>query len=387
MANLFDYLDWRGDLSFEKAEQNEIDGLIFSELSYAPFENIVPSLEEGNALTLAQVSKTFFDKYGDDYELGAVLPKGILMLLKKASQTKRFASVKVWGFVNEICLDIEKQFSAICFSCENKITYVVYRGTDDTIVGWKEDLNMALFTPIPAQREGLKYLNKVARKIKDKLIIAGHSKGGNVAIYSALNATSRAQKRILNVISYDGPGFKAEFIAPYNQDLIVNRIKTFLPTRSVVGRIFEIIGDYEIVESRDDSLQQHNAFSWRIFGSKFIKAEKFEASSDNFHEVLNLWVSKLKPMERRDFVESFYKIATSCNADTLTDILNKKFKLLIAILKSDSNDKKAVVEAISKLVKEKNELERRQKSERKKAKLEAKKEKINAENQLETTEV
>ena len=372
MENLFDYVDWRSDLTFCQSSQNEVDGLIFSELSYIPFEDVVPSMKDGGAVTIQEASKLFFEKHGEDFSLGAIIPKEILLLLKAISTTKRFSSVKIWAYVNDVCLDVEKQFSAICFSCENKITYVVYRGTDDTIVGWKEDLNMALFTPIPSQREGLKYLTAASRLSKDRLIVIGHSKGGNIAIYSALNASDSIKKRIDNVISYDGPGFKDNYLEQFKNDPIVKRIKTILPSKSFIGRIFDIIGECEIVKSRDKGIQQHNAFTWKVLGASFITADRFEEPSDNFHELLKVWVSKLTPMERRDFVDSFYKLLTLNGAETLTDITNKKIKFLTALIMQKGNDKKVVFDAIVKLIKEKNALSSDRKKATKIAKIEEK---------------
>lgn len=372
MESLFDYINWRADLSFLQSEQNEIDGLIFSELSYIPFEEVVPTLTENKSISLADASKMFFEKHGENYSLGAILPKEILNLLRECAKTKRFSSVKVWGYVNEICLDIEKQFSAVCFSCDNKVTYVVFRGTDDTIIGWKEDLNMALFTPIPSQREGEKYISKISKSTKDKFIVAGHSKGGNIAIYTALNTSDVIKKRILSVFSYDGPGFKDTYLEKFRNDVVVGKITTILPNKSFIGRIFDIIGEYRIVTSRDKGIQQHDAFTWKLLGTKFITTDKFEQPSDNFHELLKVWVSKLTPMERRDFVDSFYKILTLNGAETLTDITNKKLKFLTSLIMQKGTDKKIVFDAIMKLIKEKNALSSSRKKAIKQAKAEEK---------------
>ena len=373
MKNLFDYIEWRADLPFSEAPQNKIDGLIFAELSYIPFEKIVPSLKEGTEITLSEASRLFFELHGEEYSLGAILPKEILLLLRACAKSVRFANVKLWGYINEICLDVEKQFSAICFSCDNKVTYIAFRGTDDTIIGWKEDLNMALFTPIPSQREGLKYLDGASKKRRDKLIIVGHSKGGNIAVYTALNASASLKNRMICVYSYDGPGFKNSYLKTFADDTIVEKITTFLPSKSFVGRIFDVIGNYEIVKSRDNGLQQHDAFTWQVLGSQFIKAEKFETPSDNFHELLKAWVSKLTPMERRDFVESFYKLLTVSGAETLTDITNKKFKFLISLIGSNGADKKVIFDAFVKLLKEKNAISTAKKKQKKQTLIEKKK--------------
>lgn len=377
MLGMFEYLRWRGDLSFETSEQNEIDALIFSEISYIPFEDIVPYDKE-NAITLSEAADKFFEKNGEGFSLGAILPKEIITLFKEASKVKRFSNVKLWGYESEISIDKEKQFSAIAFSCENKVTYVVYRGTDDTIIGWKEDLNMALFTPIPSQESGAEYLEKIAKLTKDKLIIAGHSKGGNIAIYSALKSTPKLQKRMQIVYSFDGPGFKEDFISPFKEEKIVEKLITILPTKSVVGRIFDIIGKYKIVKSSDKGIQQHNAFTWLATGTELDRAEEFEKPSDNFHELLKVWVSKLTPEQRHEFVDSFYKIATASDASTLTDITNQKFKFIMGLLKTKGAHKKVVIDAVFKLIKEKNAMNSAEKRAKREAKRKPKRQEENS---------
>lgn len=369
MQGMVDYVKWRGDLSFEKAPQNEIDALILSEISYIPFEKVVPSLAEERRITMAQACDEFFKLHGEGFSLGAIIPKEILILFRECAKSERFSSVELWGYVSDISLENEKQFSAISFSCDNKITYVVYRGTDDTLVGWKEDLNMALFTPIPSQTDGVEYLDDISKRTKDTLIVAGHSKGGNIAVYSALMANKRAQKRIEQVFSFDGPGFKEDFSCSFENHKLLPKIITILPTKSVVGRIFDIIGGYKIVKSSDKGLQQHNAFTWEILGARFVYAEHFEKPSDNFHELLKLWVAKMTQEQRHEFVESFYKIVTSSDATTLTDITNKKMSFIMGLIKSEGSSKKAVIEAVFKLIKEKNALNTAEKKAEKEKKI------------------
>ncbi len=368
MTNVFDYLNWRGDLTFDKAEPNEIDALIFSELSYIPFEDIVPGLDCDSPITLKEASKEFFDRHGENFSLGAILPSDILVLLKRAAESARFSSVLLWGYKSETCIDAEKQFSAICFSFDKR-TYVTYRGTDDTIIGWKEDLNMSLFTPIPSQKDGVEYLEQASKKTRDKIIVAGHSKGGNIAVYSALNCSEKLYKRIQAVYNFDGPGFMEEYISSYKDKEIIDRIKTILPSKSVVGRIFDIIGDYEIVKSSNKGIQQHDAFTWQVLGASFVSIPCFEKPSDNFHELLKAWVAKMPIEDRHEFVNSFYKMVTSSDASTLTDITNKKFKFVLGLLKSEGSNKKVLIDAAFKLIKEQNTLSASKRAEVKKEKL------------------
>lgn len=368
MPNIFDYLIWRSDIEFDKSEPNEIDALIFSELSYVPFEKIVPELEFNESITLKEASKRFFEIYGEKFSLGVILPSDILVLLKKAAESKRFSDVSLWGYKSDTCISIEKQFSAICFSI-GKLTYVTYRGTDDTIIGWKEDLNMSLFTPVPSQKEGADYLEAVSKKTRDKLIVTGHSKGGNIAVYSALNSSEKILKRIEVVYNFDGPGFMEEYIEPYKDSEIAKKIISVLPSKSVVGRIFDSVGECKIIKSASKGIQQHDAFTWQILGKSFVEVQCFEKPSDNFHELLKAWVYKMPMKQRHQFVDSFYKMAISTDASTLTDINSQKLKFIIALLKTENTNKKAMFDAIFTLIKEQNTITNAKKAELKKQKI------------------
>ena len=354
MANMFDYINWRGNIKFEQVGINEIDSLIFTELAYLPYENLVSSPDIKKTITISELSKKYFEIYDLDNYVGAIIPgKEISELLYAVKDTKRYSGVKVWGYVNSIDIEKEKQFSAICFDITEDETYVAYRGTDDTLVGWKENLNMALFTPIPSQIDGVEYLNKIATKSHKKLYLGGHSKGGNLAIYSSLFADKKVKDKVLFVHSFDGPGFKEEFIDSIENKDDFSKIKTFIPNASTVGMIFNIIGEQKIIASSQKGLRQHDSFSWSLMADEFVVAEKLKKSSVELHDLLIKWVDKMSKEEVTDFIESLYKISTSTDASTLTEINAEKRKFIFAILKMDSASRKSIVGAIHKLLKEK----------------------------------
>lgn len=356
MTDLFDYIRWRGNITFEQVEINEIDSLIFTELAYLPYEKIVSSPDRKKTITISELGKKYFEIYDIDTSVGAIIPgKEIAELLKVIKDTKRYSNVNVWGYVNSVDIKKEKQFSAICFDITESETYVSYRGTDDTIIGWKENLNMALFTPIPSQIDGVEYLNKVSGKAKKKLYLGGHSKGGNLAIYSSLFADREIKNRIVFVHSFDGPGFKEDFIASIENKDIFSKIKTFIPSASTVGMIFNIIGEQKIVASSQKGLRQHDSFTWGVMADEFLTAEKLKKSSLEFHDLLIKWVDKMSKEEVGDFIDSLYKISTSTEASTLSEIGAEKVKFIFAVLKMDSTSRKAITGAIHKFLKEKKE--------------------------------
>ena len=379
MPSMIDYMKWRSDITFSQTEVNDIDCIIFSELCYLPFEGIVPSVADGKYILLSDAAHKFFDAYKNGITVGAIIPDEIIGLFKHASRTRRFSDVKMWGYENDVNLKEEKQFSAICFSLENGVTYVAFRGTDDSIIGWKENFNMAIYTPIPAQKSSLEYLNSVAKKIKGDIIVGGHSKGGNLAVYSSLNSSDLAKKKIRKIYSFDGPGFKDNFISIKDVDT-VDKIINVLPESSIVGRIFDIVGDYQIVKSINNGIFQHDAFSWEVMACDFVEAPAYTKQSDEFHVLLKKWVSNMTKDEVVAIIESSYNLLVGSNADTLSEISSEKIRFIMSILKADPEDKKNIWNGIRRLISEKYTSEK--KKSKKSAKGQMSKEKTQSEEEV-----
>jgi len=355
MANIIDYLKWRGDISFSDSPLNEVDALIFSELSYVRFDNLVPSSIISKGIPLSILAEKYFSLHFDNAKLGAILPtESILELFKLASESRRFSDITVKGFINEVDLKVEKQFCAMCFDIGKIATVITYRGTDDTIIGWKEDFNMAFFTPIPAQKQAAEYLNSVVeRSNKEHYYVCGHSKGGNLATYSALLASEKAQNKIEAVYNFDGPGFKNSFIDEEKNNPIIPKLKKICPDGAIIGAIFNPVEKCKYVKSTAKGLYQHDAFSWELLGREFVLAKQQNKTSRQFHDTLEGWVGKLTDKEKVDFVEALYKFFTVNETATLTDIATDKVGFLIGVLKTDDNTKKTFFKLMNRLVKEK----------------------------------
>ena len=205
MANIFDYLDWR-DISLEKVEFNEIDNLILARLSYFPLDG---SVKENDEITV----KEAYLKMKEQGTTGRILQAEDIDLFPKLANSERFGNLKLTGFVNKIDPEAEKQFSAVTILFPDNTIYVAYRGTDNTIVGWKEDFNMSFSDLVASQTESVKYLEKIANKYPEKkILVGGHSKGGNLAIYASVFCKPEIQDRIIEVYNNDGPGFSEKVV-------------------------------------------------------------------------------------------------------------------------------------------------------------------------------
>ncbi len=345
MANLFEYLKWRGDVAFSHSPLNELDSLIFAELSYIPYDGLVSSDFSADGIALRDLYEKGFKSRSERIKVGAIFPeKQLSELLKLTAESQRFGDAKIRGYVNDIDLDHEKQFSAMCFDISDELTYVVFRGTDDTIIGWKEDLNMALFTPVPAQKEAVDYLNEVGNSNNKKLYVGGHSKGGNLAVYSAFGAKKSVQERIISIHNFDGPGFREDFLREANKNtLISEKVVNFIPDSAIIGAIFDTIGKRQYVKSTvKNGLFQHDAFTWEIDVTTLSRVEMLSKTSIQFHNTLEEIVSEMSEEETADFVKAVYEICTANDSETLTDILSNKLKFINALLTADGKSKRSV---------------------------------------------
>ena len=329
MGTVYDYLTWRGDLSFRAAPFCEVDSLILSMFVYLDMMDIVPSLGEEGSITLCEASKAFLKRYPEPKKtkMGVLIPKDIVKMMKAMRSTKRFGTLKMSGFVNLIDSKTELQFSAVTFLLNDGTAVVTYRGTDDTLVGWKEDMNMCFLPVVPAQLKAVEYLNAVAENHNGKLILAGHSKGGNLAVYAAVHSDAAIRNRITAVYSNDGPGFGRNILDDPDYQEVRPRICNLVPQSSVVGMLLEHDENFTVVKSRQKSgLLQHNGLSWEILGNSFVHLKDVTPDSRKLDRTVNQWIRDMTPEQREEFAEAVYQLFSVDGAQTLTDLVAARKK-------------------------------------------------------------
>ena len=351
MGTLFDYLDWRGDLTFDQCEISEVDSLILSLICYLDFYKIVPASPAAKGLTFLAAAKRYAQKHkGEGNNIGLIMPPETVTVATRAARTARFGTLRTLGHVNIINDNIQSQFSATTFLAGEENCFVAFRGTDDTIVGWKESFNMSFLSPIPAQDFAAQYLHHIAEAHPNrKIYLCGHSKGGNLAVYAAVKASADVKERIVTVYNNDGPGFSREFITSEEYLSISEKIKTLVPQSSIVGMLLEHEERYEVVKSNQVGLFQHNGFSWEVMGNKFIHTDNVTDECRYIDVTLKQWLSELTADERKHVIDAVYDILTSTSAKTLTELNSEKLKLIRAWNTLDS-ESKAIVKRLVKLV-------------------------------------
>ena len=314
MANINDYLDWRGDIPISKEYGiNEIDNMIFARISYLIFDKI--HLEEKE--TIESISNKMSKFQNDEFNFN-----GDKELITKLGQSKRFKDLIVTDYVKNNDLEAVRQFSAITIHISRKLMYLSFEGTDGTILGWKEDFNMAFMKNIPAQISGKEYLERIANKYRSKkMILGGHSKGGNVAIYAGTTTNKKIQDRIIKVLNYDGPGFDKEFINSIENKEFIEKIYTYIPQESIIGRIMEHEEGYRIVESIQKGIYQHDIYSWQVKGRQMIKLKETSKASDVMNETMKTWLKNTTNEQRRLFFDTIFDIFNATSASKLSELL------------------------------------------------------------------
>jgi hypothetical protein len=339
MADLFDYLKWRGDLSFRQSPFNPVDNIILTHVSYLPLDNIVPGIEDNKTITIAETAEAFGKailKNPDVFE-SFLVSKQDPDFLDALSASVRFRDMGLAGFVNQIEPDKEKQFAALTVLTGDGSSFVTYRGTDNSLVGWKEDLNMTFTAEVPAQREAVLYLERMARKISGPLRAGGHSKGGNLAVYAASFCSGGVRKRITEIYCNDAPGFSSRVIASEGYRAIQKKIISFVPESSVVGMLFEHGENYTVVKSTQLGLLQHDIYSWEVTYNDVIRLDKVNKQSRFIDKTIKEWIAGLDKEQRQGFAEALYNILNSTKASSIPELTADWFKNATLMIQSLTN--------------------------------------------------
>ncbi len=348
MSNVCEYVKWRGDLTLKQSKFNEIDALILTRLSYFPFDQLIQPNEEA---TVEELSKRFekADKstmkilWEDDNELFPLMGK-----------SERFGKMRVTQYVNKINAEQEKQFSATTVILPDNTIFVTYRGTDATIVGWKEDFNMCFKSHIASQKDAVEYLNMVSKKYKRLIRIGGHSKGGNLAVYAAMFTNPKVKKRIINIYNNDGPGFDDEIIKTKEYKEILPKVHTYIPQSSVIGRLLNHEEKYTVVQSIQKGIMQHDLYSWQLEGKEFICLEKVTNGSEIFDKTLKEWLINITPEQRGIVIDTAFDILNTTEVEYFSELKKNWFlniRLMLGRYKNlDDESKKVISEIVQKLV-------------------------------------
>lgn len=328
MANMVDYLRWRGDVPFSADPLNTVDALILAELSYMPFEGIVPGTREG-AVPLREAAEAVLA--GPAAE---TLKEDKISLLQALADAPRIGEIPAAAFTEQSDAANELQFAAVSFRLPGPVWFAAFRGTDGTLVGWKEDFNMAFLYRTPGQLRAAAYLEKHFLHASVPVMAGGHSKGGNFAVSAAVFCSEAMRRNIMRVYTFDGPGFREEVTQVPAYREILPRIVSILPEGSIIGLLLENDVPPQFVQSTGKGVWQHDPFTWQIERNRLIPCPELRRSSTLLDSTLTNWLLQLSDEERESFVDGLYNIATAPEQPTLHELGENKMKSAAAFLKA-----------------------------------------------------
>ncbi len=348
MADIMDYMEWRGDVTFDMIPVNEVDGLIFSQFAYIPLEGVIDDMS--GEMSVLEAGNRFFDIHSEEEIRGYTeLLKNCCRVFKGMMNCDRFKNLKIKYYHADFDPEISKQFGAVTIVIHDDLYYVAFRGTDDSLAGWEEDFKACYTMPVEAQVEAESYLGRIFNDYDGKIYIGGHSKGGNLAVYAAMTEGYKHRDRVVRIHNFDGPGFLEEYVKTTEYQTMAKIVENYNPKASIVGMIMFRDDDCVIVESSEKGLMQHTGISWQVKGTHFVTADSFENFSMVFSQANKTWINGISEEERELFIEIVFRILRD-GFDTVTGLKEGFFTTATAIIKSYNGIEKETRRMIRRIV-------------------------------------
>lgn len=351
MANIYGYLRINKNVSFSKEILNEIDIAIFTILSYVDWLGIVCgkgaqikiTVKDACAKYLSIKNAETVNNSSDTYKVD----KMIKMLL----DNKRFGEVTMCLFEQNTDYEAGRQFAAItfCISDNEPVNIVAFRGTDDTVIGWKENFDLCYMKYIPSQKSSAKYLKKALKKLPGKFIVCGHSKGGNLAVFAMTKVMFWNVERINKIYNFDGPGFEFSITNKKMFKRSEKKVVNYIPQESIIGMMLKPIGIRHVVQSKGRGFKQHDIFSWKIDKNEFLRGELTDLSKlTDF--ILSDWLDDISIEDRENFVTSIFDLLGAKDGKTFEKEPFSNMKLIIDLMQKYSKMDDETKELINKIM-------------------------------------
>ena len=352
-TTMYDYLSWRGDLLFSQDPFNEVDNMILAQLSYVDFDDIVSDDRE-EKISIGDVCRLYWEQHTEEeIRKRESFVKLSPFLLRPVAESRRFRNMVLTGYVNYISASSEAQMSAVQFELEDGTVYVAFRGTDETVVGWKEDFNLSFMPQTEGQRLAVEYMKIYFRDTDLRLRVGGHSKGGNFAIYASAFSGPEIERQVEQVFTNDGPGFLEEVTQTPEYRRVLAKTISIIPADSVIGRLLDSDLQPRVVKSSAVSIMQHDAMTWQVMGNRFVRAERTE-NSQFIEKVLTDWLNKVDDESRRVLVDQIFSVMQATGAETMKGVRTANLQSLTEAIQFARNlpkeDRKEITQVFAQLL-------------------------------------
>lgn len=341
MENILTYLKWRGDLAFAERPFCEADNLALSELAYLDLAGIVPEVSEEKSITLQEASVLFYSQNRSS-KCGDGPPEDYLAVM---ASSNRYRAVRLSCFYEELDKATGTDFCALHIELEDDSFYVAFRGTSDSLIGWREDFSMS-FQLMPSQTIAAKYLETTMNRENGRYRVGGHSKGGNLAAYAAMMLPECKQEQIIEIYSNDGPGLCPDIVEMERYHGISHKLIRIVPEFSVIGALFERETPTKIVKSDASGFLQHDGMTWQIEGDHFCTVPTRSAEAEYYNHIFDQWIESATLEQRKSFTNDLFDALEAGGSQKLTDITGNGFEsfesILLSVIQSDGKTKAVI---------------------------------------------
>lgn len=329
---IIEYIHKYKNDTFEDVSFNEVDNVILSAVSYVDLDQIVCS-RSYKKITMEKAAMAFFSEYIENKN-SMISYKHAVEIFEEIAKTKRYGNLLLYNY----CYigDDKRQFSAITIEISSDLIYVSYEGTDHLVSGWREDFQMSYMFPVPAQQHAIRYLDRFIMS-KKRIILGGHSKGGNLALVAGMYANMLVQSKIIAIYSNDGPGLRKAQIESFKYKKIASKFVSIIPNYSLVGLLLRHSSNHRVILSSKKGMLAHDLLTWQVNDQEFIYAELSTFSRILDKSMLE-WVNKYDDFQRKMFTESLFRVFERANVHSLVEIMDNKKLILKLILESRGID-------------------------------------------------
>lgn len=322
MGTILTYVNETTYETFYDRAIDQLDILVLTELAHLPFDDLISyDFSPQSSIRIDQLARHFHEKFQGKYPPLSMVTKERLHLMDLMARSRRFQYLHTFGYINDYNIEKEKQFAALCYQLKPHHYLVVFRGTDDTIIGWKEDFQMTYMAEIPAQRSARNYLTKLIQHVpKGNVSVAGHSKGGNLALYASSQQDEALQERISTIYSFDGPGLHQSVLESEGFARIHEKIISIIPQQSVVGKMLLTPQENHIIKSNATGLKQHLLLTWTVENLSLVPVKEVTPDSVQMDLTLKTWMSGLSEDDLKEFFDLIFGVFIQAGIYRFSDL-------------------------------------------------------------------